>query len=155
MERKLITAYVAADGKEFMVEADCIAYEKNLEEQRKREEDDRERERFEREKLLSMDTGKVFMPLSEHQLDEEVWYFRWFRLNNKDDYDFICDLVTYGIVEPEQYPAYVCLEGEGDPIEYLGSEYSLTLEQCISETEWFFKQFGLKVEFHKEEENRV
>lgn len=155
MERKLITAYVAADGKEFVTEAECIAYEKELEEQKRREEDERKRVQETKEKFLSLYTGIECIPSCEHDLSEDCWYFQWFVLNSDDDYNFICDHAFYGFPKPDQYPAYVCLEGESDPLDddQLWAEYIVTLKQCISETKQFFKQFGLKVEFHKEEEN--
>lgn len=142
---KTVYFYEADDGKQFDNEEECIAYEK---EQKEKERDKKE------ERLRNLGVNLDMIPLTEHTLDPDSWYFRWVKLNNKEDFEFVNSLVANGIMEPEQYPRYICLESESDPFDYLCAEYAETLEASIREAKWFFKQFGYKCEITKKGDDK-
>lgn len=152
MEFKTSIVYVADDGTQFVTEAECKAYEEKTA-KAKAEREEEERTLAEKKKRLKeMSTEMDIVPLTEHTLDPELWYFRWFKVNNEDDYEFIDSIVEYGTKKPDQYPAYICLESEDDPLETAYAEYSDTLENSITEAKWFFKQFGYDCEITKKGE---
>ena len=96
-----------------------------------RERDYQEHRRQIKERLMGLYTGIERVPSCEHYFTEEDAYFKWFRINNKDDFSFVRELVVYGgLTEPSQYPAYVCLIGESDPLDddQLCAEYAVWVE---------------------------
>ena len=54
-----------------------------------RERDYQEHRRQIKERLLGLYTGIERVPPCEHYFTEEDAYFKWFRINNKDDFSFV------------------------------------------------------------------
>lgn len=151
MEFKTSIVYVADDGTQFVTEAECKAYEEKTAKAKQAEKEEEERMFAEKEKRLrELNTEMDIIPLTEHTLDPELWYFRWFKVNNDEDYEFISSLVEWGRPsKPDQYPSYICLMCENDPSDLAYAEYSETFNNCIKEAKWFFKQFGYDCEITK------
>ena len=94
-----------------------------------------------------------FIPLNEHCLIPERWYFTWFKVNNKKELMLIEKYVR-DTVSDLKYPTYVCVEGTdeffSDNIDINGGDYIITLNSNITEAKWFFKQFGMEIEITEE-----
>ena len=152
MEFKTSIVYVADDGTQFVTEAECKAYEEKTAKVKAEREEEERMLAEEKKRLRELNTVIDIIPLTEHTLDPELWYFRWFKVNNEDDYKFIDSIVEYGTTKPDQYPAYICLESEDDPLETVSATYADKLRASIEEAKWFFKQFGYDCVITKKEE---
>lgn len=149
MKEIIKKTYEAFDGKIFVNKKDCEKYE-----DRKRREADQAHEDYKR--LFEMKVNEV-IPLCEHTLNFESWYFNWFKVNNKEDLELINRHIKEEILEVHHFPSYVCIESSIDiwnhsnrKMNHIG-EYGATFEKCIVDAKYFFNEFGYDIEIKKRE----
>lgn len=148
-----IKVYEAVDGTKFNTKEACMEYETEL--SRKNKEDDERIAEVKKdaEKLREMVLPDDFIPLNEHYLDPDNWYFTWFKVNNDEELMLIDKYVSDTVFDLK-YPTYVCVESESeffsDDGDINGGGYIITLNSNIAEAKWFFKQFGMEIEITKE-----
>lgn len=139
MVKQIVTLYVAEDGTEFENKWQCEDYEKrnglgnliaNAEKLRIAELDD-------------------CLPLSNDGLINDNNAFRWYRLENKEDFEAVHKAYGgYCFTEPKDYPEVICVETCGyEP--YIDDSYCYYLTDCKIMTEEFWKSLGYKVVFEK------
>lgn len=143
--------YEAFDGTKFDTVTECCEYEKQKEKERI------EKVKADVENLRKMALPHYMIPLGEHSLDPENWWFSWFKVNNDKEAELLDEYVRCENVSELNYPAYVCVESYYDFFQneekgYIGGEYAVTLDQCINEAKFFFEQFGLEMTLTKKGE---
>ena len=124
---------------------------------------DKETKRANFEKLRNMMVTKVkelvddVAPITETDLSDN-WVFRWFKIDNKEQLDFLSQFVDNGADYVEKFPTYVCVETDTNEHGYFmeASEkttgnWMYSLDTCIRETDRFFNRFGYKVTIEKED----
>lgn len=149
--------YEAFDGTKFDTVTECCEYEKKHGEEAQKEKERIRKVKADVEKLREMVLPHDIVPLCEHSLDPESWWFPWFKVNNDEEAELLNEYVGVDSVPKLNYPAYVCVESDYDFFQneekgYIGGEYAVTLDQCIYEAEWFFEQFGLEMTLTKKGE---
>ena len=129
--------YIAEDGTEFDTKQKCSSYEFRKKKEKLIEAT---------EKLRIEDLDEV-IPLVDSEISENNM-FRWYKVNNKDDYEVLkkacVGCYTNLTKEPKNYPEIICLE-MCDYEEFRGCIYDYTLSECKTTTENFWKNFGYKV----------
>lgn len=146
---KEIKYYEAFDGKRFDNAYDCSRYEKRCEQEKFENSDEYKRKKEDFKRLNEMVIVFSGIPINEHYLDPDCWYFTWFKVDNNEDAELLDEYVDNGISisDIKKYPTYICVESEREffydeeELDF-GGEYAITLDECIKETEWFFDKFG-------------
>lgn len=137
-----VRVYFADDGTEFSTESDCRRYEDNL----------KAESRLEKLKPYIVEDLAEQIPLHSDDYYSSSMYYTWFKANNKEEYETICDLLDKRFDEPngfsglDAYPYYFCVETERE-FEGEFEDYYTTLDMCKSTAKNFFDKFGIKVEF--------
>ena len=134
-----IKRYIADDGKEFEYRFDCEKYEKYLSLKKYIEQADNMRIK-ELDDVLPLDCcGEV----------EENNNFRWFSLNNKEDYDIVSKAYDNDeLPTPKEYPAILCVESSSYYFEeYNADSYGYLLKDIMADTKEFWARFGYEISF--------
>lgn len=137
-----VRVYYSDDGEQFDTEYDCRRYEEDL----KRESKLDKLEPYIAKKLEDQ------IPLHADDYYSSSMYYTWFKANNKEEYETICDLLDKrfgepnGFSGPDAYPYYFCVETERE-FEGEFEDYYTTLDMCKNAAKNFFDRFGIKVEF--------
>lgn len=135
MREVMVRVFVAEDGTKFSNEADCREYEYNKLEAESR---------LKKLKPYMMEYDGI--PLGTDEYYSNI-YYTWFKADNKEDYEIICDLLDKRFGEPKSYPYYFCIETEA-PFAGKFDEYYTSLDMVKERTCNFFEQFGIKIIFH-------
>lgn len=138
MVENFVTSYVADDGKEFPSERECKEHEE-------RQAKYKYIEAAEKLRIKEMDDQ---IPLSDDGMMSDTNSYRWYRLNNKEDYDMVNMAYGDSFVEPKSYPEIMCVETVGYKI-YLDDAYYYYMATCKTITENFWKKLGYQVTFKK------
>ena len=135
MVEQLINTYIAEDGKEFDTRADCENYERELEDAKLRA----GAEKFEIKELE--DT---------YPLDVDAQYindnhgFKWYRVNNKEEFNAVDKMYGGEVIEPKSYPETICVEYD----DYYDSDaWTYLLSDMKRATSIFWERHGFDVEF--------
>ena len=151
---KEIKVYEAMDGRRFYTKFECEKYELELKQRELEESDEYKRKKVEINKLKEMCINFYGIPIIEHCLDPDCWYFTWFKVNNDEDFNLLQEYVDDDIGYPTSYPSYVCVESEAEFFYNektcdVGGQYAILLDDCIKEAKWFFDKFGYDVQITK------
>ena len=132
---QLVSTYIANDGKEFSTKIECEAYEEDLNSAQIRA----EAEKFEIKELE--DT---------YPLDVDAQYindnhgFKWYRVNNKEEFNAVDKMYGGDVLEPKTYPEIICIEYD----DYYGSDaWTYLLSDMKKATSIFWERHGFEVEF--------
>lgn len=125
------TVYVAVDGQQFNSKEECKAHEKQI------------KKHLENINKYAVEIDSI--PLSTEYFSDMDTY-TWFKVNNEEELDDLSDHIGYCFATPNSYPAYFCVETEG---EFDGDvpDYVYSLESMMEEAKWFFEMFGYDIEF--------
>lgn len=136
------SVYIAEDGKEFDNIADCRRYEENLNRKVVFDYIDNTYRVPELDDQIPIDSDASFSEFS---------IYRWYKVNNKEELAKIEEAYGEPVHNSDNltYPTYICVETEDE--EYNGQPYFYTLDEAMRVTRAFFKNFGWKVEFKKED----
>lgn len=149
--------YEAFDGSKFDTATECYEYENKHSEEARKEKERIDGIKADVKRLKEMMLPDDIVPICEHYLDPENWWFNWFKVNNDEEAELLDKYVTYGDMPECRYPAYVCVESAYDfyqDVEQgnVGGDYIVTLDECIQETKSFFEEFGIRVTLTKDGE---
>ena len=129
--------YVAVDGEKFGTERECRVYEQKLALKEKIEE---------AEKLRIEDLDEQ-LPLVCSEMSENNT-FRWYKINNREDFDTLCEACKKYWNYPINYPEIVCVETVGY-YAYKDDCYIYYLSELINGAKEFYEMFGYKITFEK------
>jgi len=135
---KKYEVYVAKDGANFSTEDACVKYELQLEEKEK------QKKKIEAAEKLRIENLDEQMPLSSDGLVNEDNTFRWYRLQNRNDFAILNEAYRFSLREPETYPEILCVETCGHEA-YMDDAYSYDITTCKKITEEFWEKLGFKV----------
>lgn len=131
------TVYVADDGEKFATERECRRYE---------------------EKIALKKSIEVAEKLRIEELDEQLPLvcgemsenntFRWYKINNREEFDILCEACKEQFEYPDCYPEIICVETVGYRA-YDDECYIYYLSGLKRMAEEFYKRLGYKVTFEK------
>ena len=129
------TTYIAIDGKEFKSEGLCLEYENDLEDAKIRA----RVEKFELKELYG-----VYPLDTEAQYINDNHEYKWYRMENREDYVAFVEMYGDEVSEPEAYPKVVCVEQDEH---YISDVWVYSLSNMRQNTIDFWKKHGFNVEF--------
>ena len=137
----VVKKYIADDGTEFTHKDDCETYERNL---------------CLKEYIKQADNMRIkelddTLPLDCKAIVGEYNNFRWFPLNNKEDYNIVLKAYADGSLPvPKEYPTILCVESSSYYTEEYNSDCDgYLLEDLMADTKEFWEKLGYKVEITK------
>lgn len=136
------SVYIAEDGKEFDNIADCRRYEESLNRKVGFDFIDKEYRIPELDDQIPIHSDASFSGFST---------YRWYKVNNKEELTKIEEAYGEPVYDSDDliFPTYICMETEDE--HYNGQPYHYTLDETMRDTRAFFKNFGWKVEFKRED----
>ena len=138
----VVKRYIADDGTEFEYKDDCKTYERNLS----------LKKYIEKANDMRIKELDDVLPLDCNGDVGENNNFRWFPLNNKEDYNVVLKAYADGVLPmPKEYPTILCVESSSYYTEEYNSDcYGYLLEDIMADTKWFWEKLGYKVEITKQ-----
>lgn len=97
------------------------------------------------EKIIIPELDDV-IPLVNDGTTLENNYFRWFRIEKREDFELLDELfLEHTGVEPKTYPTLACLEFIYEL--FSGEAYCYFIEDCVTSTKDFWEKFNVNFEF--------
>lgn len=137
------TVYEAIDGEIFFTEKECEKYEEKIKENKRKKEF---KEKI--QKYIYDDNGRC--PINfDAGCFSDLSTYTWLKVENKEEFEKMNDILGNELKEPKFYPYYWCVENEYNT-EFEGlTNYVDDFDSCIKQTKLFFKKFGYEVEIKK------
>ena len=129
--------YIAEDGEEFSTERECRSHENKLNLKRT----------IELAEMLRIEELDELLPLTVDEINENNT-FRWYKVDNRKEFDILCEACREQFEYPDCYPEIVCIETVGYKA-YDDDCYIYCLSRLKRSAEDFYKRLGYNITFEK------
>lgn len=130
-----VKVYVADDGMEFYTREECDIYEFNKGKKKFKELTDK----------LRIKELNGTIPLNDDGLPNDMNDFRWYKIKDKQDFDFLKRTYNCNFDEPSSYPDIICVEVDKCFPYDSCCNYNMTdINKTVSD---FYKKLGYRVIF--------